>query len=96
MTNVLTYAQEMQIINGHGLTGGQFYALPESAKAALHSSLGVNDSAVAAASEMYDVLKFIDNINGSTGGHKSMVDEFKFRAREVLAKVDGKQTTQAA
>lgn len=38
--------------------------------------------------EFAKVLRFICNINGSTGGHAAMVAEFKFRARQALDKAD--------
>lgn len=47
-----------------------------------------NGKLIAAAPEMYAALKRIIAINGSTGGHKSMVDEFKFLARNAVAKVE--------
>jgi hypothetical protein len=41
---------------------------------------------MAALPEMVEALRSIVRINGSTGGHKAMVEEFKFRASRALSK----------
>lgn len=46
-----------------------------------------NARLIAAAPDLLAALERIITINGSTGGHKAMVDEFKFLARVAVAKV---------
>lgn len=42
---------------------------------------------IAAIPELIALAEYIVKINGSTGGPKAMVAEFKFRAQEVLSKL---------
>lgn len=39
--------------------------------------------------ELEEFCRYVDRINGSTGGLKAVLDEFKFRARSLLAKKEG-------
>lgn len=45
---------------------------------------------IAAAPELLEFAKYVDRFNGSTGGLRSLVDEFKHRARVLIAIAEGK------
>jgi hypothetical protein len=47
-----------------------------------------NASLIAAAPDMYDVLRAVVDINGSTRGARGVLDELKHRARAVLARIE--------
>jgi hypothetical protein len=42
---------------------------------------------IAALPELVALAEFVSNFNGSTGGPKALIAEFKFRANEVLRKI---------
>ncbi len=97
MTNAEAWIGKGQWVSDAVDTVGGMYTIRTQSKGVIGCFDEKTDRDLAAlAPEMLDVLKFIDSINGSTGGHKSMVEDFKFRAREVLAKVDTSHTKQAA
>lgn len=51
-----------------------------------------NARLIAAAPELYEALRKIDRINGSTGGPEAMVREFKHIARAALARAEGRES----
>lgn len=55
------------------------------------AAVEANATLIAAAPDMLEVLQFIVNFNGSTGGLKSLVAEFKFRAAAAIAKATGEK-----
>lgn len=66
-------------------------ALSDAGKVVAHVNCAFGDGEktaqlLAAAPAMGEVLQFILDINGSTGGAKAMVAEFKHRAAVALAK----------
>lgn len=65
------------------------------AEAIANADAHLNNAGLPTYSEMVAALRRIDRINGSTGGSKAMVSEFKLIARSLLARVDD-QIAEAA